>query len=39
VERTGGHADERTAAAEEPASCLRLTPPGWLRLDELAASV
>lgn len=35
VERTGGRADGR----EGPASRLRLTPPGWLRLDELAASV
>ena len=37
--RTGGHADERTGLAEGPATRLRLTPPGWLRLDELAASV
>ena len=35
VERTGGHANERTG----PATRLRLTPLGWLRLDELAASI
>jgi hypothetical protein len=38
-ERTSGHADERTGPAEGPATRLRLTPRGWLRLDELAASV
>ena len=39
VERTGGHADERTSGHADERTRLRLTPPGWLRLDELAASV
>ena len=38
-ERTGGQADGRSGRAEGPAMRLRLTPLGWLRLDELAASV
>jgi oxygen-independent coproporphyrinogen III oxidase len=39
VEPTGGPADERTGVLDGPASRLRLTPLGWLRLDELAVSV
>jgi hypothetical protein len=37
--RTGGQADGRTPVVEGPLSRLRLTPRGWLRLDELAVSV
>jgi oxygen-independent coproporphyrinogen-3 oxidase len=37
--RTGGQADRRTGPSAGPVMRLRLTPRGWLRLDELAASV